>query len=197
MPGYRIVATGIKEFDYPKGNDNVYTSYAGKGGVPLDSAWKRLLFAWTKADVNILLTSYLKPESRIQFYRDVRERVAQIAPFLLLDQDPYAVLSEGKLYWIQDAYTVSDHYPYSNVQTSGSAQGMNYIRNSVKAVVDMYDGTVSFYVMDPKDPVLSMYQRAFHGVFKDLSELPADLKAHLRYPEDLFGIQAAEIGRAS
>ena len=191
-PGYKIVATGIKEFDYPQGNENVYSSYQGKGGIPLDSIWKRILFAWTQKDINILLTGYLKPQSRIQIWRSVQERVSQVAPFLLLDQDPYAVLSEGKLYWIQDAYTVSDHYPYSNVQTSGSAQNMNYIRNSVKVVVDMYDGTVSFYVMDPKDPVLSLYQRAFPGVFKDLSELPADLKAHLRYPEDLFGIQAAE-----
>jgi uncharacterized membrane protein (UPF0182 family) len=191
-PGYKIVATGIKEFDYPQGNENVYSSYQGKGGIPLDSIWKRILFAWTQKDINILLTGYLKPQSRIQIWRSVQERVSQVAPFLLLDQDPYAVLSEGKLYWIQDAYTVSDHYPYSNVQTSGSAQGMNYIRNSVKVVVDMYDGTVSFYVMDPKDPVLGMYQRAFPGVLKDLSELPADLKAHLRYPEDLFGIQAAE-----
>ena len=108
MPGYRIVATGIKEFDYPKGNDNVYTSYNGKGGIPLDSFWKRLLFAWTQADVNILLTSYLEPESRIQIWRDVHERVAQIAPFLRLDGDPYPVLSDGKLYWIQDAYTDSN-----------------------------------------------------------------------------------------
>jgi uncharacterized membrane protein (UPF0182 family) len=191
-PGYKIVDTGIKEFDYPQGNENVYSSYQGKGGIPLDSIWKRILFAWTQKDINILLTGYLKPQSRIQIWRSVQERVSQVAPFLLLDQDPYAVLSEGKLYWIQDAYTVSDHYPYSNVQTSGSAQNMNYIRNSVKVVVDMYDGTVSFYVMDPKDPVLSLYQRAFPGVLKDLSELPADLKAHLRYPEDLFGIQAAE-----
>src|SRR5271156_5293013 len=106
MSGYRIVATGIKEFDYPKGNDNVYTSYTGKGGIPLDSFWKKLLFAWTQADVNILLTSYLGPESRIQIWRSVQERVAQIAPFLRLDRDrPYAVLSDGKLYWIQDAYT--------------------------------------------------------------------------------------------
>ena len=191
-PGYKIVSTGIKEFDYPKGNENVYASYQGKGGIPLDSIWKRLLFAWTQKDINILLTSYLTPQSRIQIWRSVQERVAQVAPFLLLDQDPYAVLSEGKLYWIQDAYTVSDRFPYSNPQTSGSAQGMNYIRNSVKAVVDMYDGTVSLYVMDSKDPVLGMYERAFPGVFKDLSELPADLKAHLRYPEDLFGIQSTQ-----
>jgi uncharacterized protein len=222
MPGYRIVATGIKEFDYPKGNDNVYTSYSGKGGIPLDSYWKKLLFAWTKADVNILLTSYLKPESRIQIHRDVRERVAEIAPFLRLDNDPYAVLSEGKLYWIQDAYTVSNYFPYANPErttqygtalqqslggtTTGRAQdpdtagtearstaafdGLNYIRNSVKVVVDMYDGTVRFYVMDPKDPVLAVYRLAFPSVFNDLSQLSADLKMHLRYPEDLFTVQA-------
>ena len=191
-PGYKIVSTGIKEFDYPKGNENVYASYQGKGGISLDSIWKRLLFAWTQKDINILLTSYLTPQSRIQIWRSVQERVSQVAPFLLLDKDPYAVLSEGKLYWIQDAYTVSDRFPYSNPQTSGSAQGMNYIRNSVKVVVGMYDGTVSLYVMDPKDPVLGMYERAFPGVFKDLSELSADLKAHLRYPEDLFGIQSTQ-----
>ena len=214
MPGYRIVATGIKEFDYPKGNDNVYTSYDGKGGIPLDSYWKRVLFAWTKADVNILLTSYLKPESRIQIHRDVRERVAQIAPFLRLDNDPYAVLSEGKLYWIQDAYTISNYFPYANperptqyetaleqslggpdaggteARSRAGFDGLNYIRNSVKVVVDMYDGTVRFYVMDPKDPVLAVYRLAFPGVFNDLSELSADLKKHLRYPEDLFAVQA-------
>ena len=222
MPGYRIVATGIKEFDYPKGNNNVYTSYTGKGGIPLDSFWKRLLFAWNKSDINILLTSYLKPESGIQIHRDVQERVAQIAPFLRLDNDPYAVLSEGKLYWIQDAYTVSNYFPYSNPQrstqyatglepglgaeTAGGAQGpdaggtegrslaafdgLNYIRNSVKVVVDMYDGTVCFFVMDPKDPVLAVYRWAFPDVFNDLSQLSPDLKKHLRYPEDLFAIQA-------
>ena len=217
MPGYRIVATGIKEFDYPKGNDNVYTSYSGKGGIPLDSFWKKILFAWTKTDVNILLTSYLKPESRIQIHREVHERVAQIAPFLRLDNDPYSVLSEGKLYWIQDAYTDSSYFPYANPQrttserslgalTTGRAQdpdtggtearsadgfdGLNYIRNSVKVVVDMYDGTVRFYVMDPKDPVLAVYRAAFPGVFNELSELSADLKKHLRYPENLFTIQA-------
>jgi uncharacterized membrane protein (UPF0182 family) len=191
-PGYKIVATGIKEFDYPKGNENVYASYQGKGGIPLDSIWKRLLFAWTQGDINILLTSYLTPQSRMQIWRGVQERISQVAPFLLLDKDPYAVLSEGKQYWIQDAYTVSDGFPYSSPQASDSAQEIDYIRNSVKAVVDMYDGTVSLYVMDPKDPVLSMYQRAFPGVFKDLSELPADLETHLRYPEDLFAIQATQ-----
>ena len=189
MPGYRIVATGIKEFDYPKGNQNVYTSYRGTGGIPLDSLWKRLLFTWTQSDINILLTSYLRPESRIQIWRRVHERVQQIAPFLRLDKDPYAVVSEGKLYWIQDAYTVSDHFPYSNPHAAGFEE-LNYIRNSVKVVVDMYDGTVRFYVMDPNDPVLKVYRRAFPGVFLDLDQLSADLKTHLRYPEDLFSIQA-------
>jgi len=191
-PGYKIVDTGIKEFDYPKGNENVYANYQGTGGIPLDSISKRLLFAWTQKDINILLTGYLKPESRIQIWRGVQERVAHVAPFLVLDKVPYAVLSEGKQYWIQDAYTVSDRYPYSNEQTGGPADGMNYIRNSVKVVVDMYNGTVSFYMMDPNDPLLAMYNRAFPGVFKNLSELSPDLKAHLRYPQDMFGIQAAE-----
>ena len=199
MPGYRIVDTDIKEFDYPKGNDNVYTSYAGKGGIPLNSLWKRLLFAWNKADINILLTAYLNPESRIQLHRDVRERVAQIAPFLRLDSDPYPVLSEGKLFWIQDAYTGSSYFPYSNPQftdqyvganpanlsfgpgglgsqfadaavgapiAAPALDGLNYVRNSVKVVLDMYNGDVSFYIMDPEDPVLAVYRQAFPGVFR-------------------------------
>jgi uncharacterized membrane protein (UPF0182 family) len=189
MPGYRIVATKVKEFDYPKGNENVYTSYQGKGGIPLHGFWKRLLFAWTQWDINILITSYLTPDSRIQIWRQVRQRVGQVAPFLELDQDPYLVLSEGKLYWIQDAYTVSDAFPYSEPYAAAWAQ-INYIRNSVKAVVDVYDGSVTFYVMDPNDPVLRVYRSAWPGVFKDLSEMSPDLKKHLRYPEDLFNIKA-------
>jgi uncharacterized membrane protein (UPF0182 family) len=189
-PGYRIVATGIKEFDYPKGDQNVYTSYEGKGGIPLDSIWRRLLFAWSESDINILLTSYLKPQSRIQIWRDVRERVGTIAPFLSLDRDPYAVLSNNRLYWIQDAYTVSDHFPYSSPHARGYSQEINYIRNSVKVVLDMYDGTVSFYVIDPNDPIVSAYSRAFPGIFRDLNEMSKDLRQHLRYPEDLFVIQA-------
>jgi uncharacterized membrane protein (UPF0182 family) len=191
-PGSKIVATGVKEFDYPQGNKNVYASYGGTGGIPLDSFGKRLLFAWTQGDINILFTSYLKPESRIQIWRNVQERVSQIAPFLKLDADPYPVVSEGKQYWIQDAYTISDHFPYSNPHREGFGAGLNYIRNSVKVIVDMYDGTVSFYVMDPDDPVLAVYQRAFPGVFKDLKDLSPDLKLHLRYPQDLFTIQANE-----
>ena len=188
-PDYRIVATKIKEFDYPKGNRNVYTSYQGTGGIPLDSFWKRVLFAWTQSDINILLTSYLESQSRIQIWRNVRERVSTIAPFLKLDHDPYLVLSEGKLYWIQDAYTVSDRFPYS-APYQKTFTNLNYIRNSVKAVVDVYNGSVQLYVMDPKDPVLSAYRKAFPDAFRDLADMPTDLKKHLRYPEDLFSIQA-------
>ena len=192
MPGSRIVATGTKEFDYPKGNDNVYASYSGTGGIPLDSFWRRALFAWTQKDINILLTTYLKPESRLQIWRNVQQRITKVAPFLSLDSDPYPVLSGGKLYWIQDAYTTSDHFPYANQHQTGAGQSLNYIRNSVKAVVNMYDGTVQLYIMDPNDPILAAYERAFPGVFKSLGELPPDLKAHLRYPEDLFAIQSDE-----
>ncbi len=185
-PGYRIVNTKIKEFDYPMGDRNVYTNYKGKGGVFLTGFWKRLLFAWELSDINILISSYITPESRIQIRRRVAERVNAVAPFLMLDNDPYLVLSAGKLYWVQDAYTASSSYPYSEPYE----KGLNYIRNSVKAVVDTYDGSVSFYVMDPGDPVLGVYRRAFPDAFRDLDELPSDLKGHLRYPEDLFAIQA-------
>jgi uncharacterized membrane protein (UPF0182 family) len=189
-PGYRIVSTKVKEFDYPKGSENVYTSYQGKGGIPLNSFLKRILFAWNFSDINILLTSYLSPESRIQIWRRVQERVARIAPFLLLDKDPYLVLSEGKLYWIQDAYTTSDRFPYSEPYSESFGSSLNYIRNSVKVIVDVYEGSVLFYVMDPDDPVLRVYRKAFPGVFRELGGLSESLKRHLRYPEDLFTIQA-------
>jgi uncharacterized membrane protein (UPF0182 family) len=187
-PGYRMVSTKIKEFDYPKGSKNVYTSYQGKGGIPIGSFWKKVLFAWTQSDINILLTSYLDSGSRIQIWRRVHERVGKVAPFLKLDKDPYLVLSKGRLYWIQDAYTTSDRYPYSEPYIK-AFEAINYIRNSVKAVVDIYDGSVRFYVIDPQDPVIRAYRKAFPGVFRDLSELSPDLKAHLRYPQDLFAIQ--------
>ena len=186
MAGYSIVRTGVEEFDYPRGDQNVYTKYNGTGGIPVGGFWKRLFFAWHLVDSNILISNYVKPESRIQLYRMVRERVGRIAPFLSLDPDPYLVVSGGKLFWIQDAYTTSSRYPYSDPYSSR----VNYIRNSVKAVVDAYNGSVSLYVSDPQDPVLLAYQRAFPGTFKPLTELSPDLRAHLRYPEDLFQIQA-------
>ncbi len=191
MQGYRIVDTGVKELDYPKGDENVYTSYAGDGGVPIDAFWKKLLFAWELGDVNILLSDYLTDKSQIQLRRQVRERVTAVAPFLRYDGDPYLVVSEGRLYWIQDAYTTSETYPYSEPY-----QGrFNYIRNSVKVVNDVYNGAVDFYMMQPDEPVLKVYQRAFPGVFRPLGEMSADLQTHVRYPEDLFRIQVDKYNR--
>ena len=189
MAGYRIVKTGVEEFDYPQGDKNVYTRYEGTGGIPLSSFWRKLLFSWQLVDTNILMSNYITPESRVQLYRTVRERVGRIAPFLSLDPDPYLVVSEGRLFWIQDCYTTSSRYPYSDPYTSS----LNYIRNSVKAVIDAYNGSVSFYVSDPDDPVLSAYARAFPGVFKPLAELSEDLTAHIRYPEDIFRIQTERL----
>ena len=191
MGGYRVVNTGIEEFDYPRGDDNVYARYQGTGGVPLSSWWRRLLFAWNRFDVNILISSYVTPESRILLWRRVAERVAKIAPFLALDADPYLVLSDGRLYWIQDAYTVARTFPYSDSRDTG----VNYIRNSVKVVIDAYEGSVDFYVADEADPVLRAYRAAFPGLFKPLSAITPDLKAHLRYPQDLFSMQVRKYRR--
>jgi uncharacterized protein len=185
MTTYQIVPTGVKELDYPKGDQNVYTSYAGHGGVPLDSFWKKLLFSWHQFDLSIVLSSYLTPQSRIQLWRTVEDRVSKIAPFLKLDRDPYLVLDQGRLYWIQDAYTVADGFPYSE-PTDG---GESYIRNSVKVVVDAYEGDVRFYVVDPEDPVLRTYRAAFPSLLKPLDDMSPGLRKHLRYPQDLFEIQ--------
>jgi uncharacterized membrane protein (UPF0182 family) len=191
MPGYRIVNSGVEELDYPKGDENVYTRYSGKGGIRLDAFWKKLLFAWEFSDLSILLSDYLQEDSRLQMHRRVQERVGSMTPFLHLDSDPYLVLSEGRLFWFQDAYTVSDRYPYAE-----SYRGrLNYIRNAVKAVVDAYDGTVALYMMQPDEPVLRVYRRAFPGIFRPLEEMPADLRRHLRYPEDLFRIQVDKYSR--
>ncbi len=183
--GHRIVNTGIAELDYPRGDGNVYTRYQGSGGLPMDGFWKRLLFAWHVNDINILISGYILPSSRIQLWRNTEERVSRIAPFLVLDQDPYLVVSRGRLYWIQDAYTVSDRYPYAEPYQNR----LNYIRNSVKAVVDAYDGSVALYVFHPEDPVIRVYQKAFPGVFRRWDELPGHLLEHVRYPEDLFTAQ--------
>jgi uncharacterized protein len=185
-PGYRIVNTGIKELDYPSGDGNVYTHYQGSGGIPLNGFWKKLLFAWDLRDINILISGYLKPSSRIQIWRNIAERVHRIAPFLVLDHDPYLVLTGGRLYWIQDAYTVSSSYPYSEPYDRA---GRNYIRNSVKAVMDAYTGKVELYLFDREDPLIRMYSRAFPGVFRDRGTMSRPLREHIRYPEDFFTVQ--------
>jgi uncharacterized protein len=184
--GYRLVNTGVREFDYPKGDDNVYTSYQGHGGVLLDSPLRRFVYAWHELDINLLISDYLHADSRIQLWRQIQARISKIAPFLSLDRDPYLVVDQDRLVWIQDAYTTGERFPYAEPTETG----ISYIRNSVKIVVDAYQGDVSFYAIDPKDPVLRVYAAAFPGLFQPLDAMPAGLKAHLRYPEDLFGIQA-------
>ena len=188
---YRIVATSVPEFDYPRGDDNVYASYDGQGGVLLDSFWKRLLFSLHQFDVNILISAYVTPESRIQFWRQIQNRVHRIAPFLRLDEDPYLVVGEDQLYWIQDAYTDSDWFPYAESHDGE----LNYIRNAVKVVIDAYDGDVTFYVMEPDDPVLMVYQDALPALFQPLSQMPEEIRQHLRYPQDLFQAQIAKYSR--
>ena len=175
------------EFDYPKGKDNVYGTYQGADGVAVGGMVRRTLFAWYFDDLNILLTNYIASESRIIFRRNIQKRVRTIAPFLRLDHDPYVVVSEGRLFWMQDAYTTSEWFPYAEPLPGG---GTNYIRNSVKVVIDAYNGSVDFYVADPADPVIATYRRIFPGLFKSFEPMPADLQKHVRYPEDLFLIQA-------
>jgi uncharacterized protein len=184
-----IVKGSTPEFDYPKGKDNAYTTYDGKDGIPIGTARWRSLFAWHLGDVNILLSRYLTGDSRILIHRNIRDRIETIAPFLQLDHDPYIVVSDGRLYWIEDAYTTSDWFPSAEPQPD---QDINYIRNSVKVVVDAYNGTVTFYVADAADPILATYRHIFPGLFQPLTAMPADLRQHIRYPEDLFYMQALE-----
>lgn len=207
-PGYAIVKTTAQEFDYPKGEDNVYGTYQGDGGVKVDSLIRRLAYAWYFKDGNILFSSYFTPDSTILYVRDIQARIAKVAPFLMLDKDPYMVVADGQLYWIQDAYTTSTAYPYSAVyqeQTTATVQtaqgqqlaqvqtgrAFNYVRNSVKVVVSAYDGSMRFYLADPSDPLVSSYASIFPGLFVPMNQMPASIKAHIRYPEDLFKAQAS------
>ncbi len=181
-----IVKAKSLEFDYPMGEDNVMGTYEGDGGVPLNSFMKRIMFTLAFNDYRLLFASDISNESRIMYHRTLKERVPRIAPFLQYDDDPYLVVSEGKLYWIWDAYTTTGMYPYSERFNNYH----NYIRNSVKVIVDAYNGDVTFYVSDPDDPVIQTFGKIFPGVFRDLGEMTEDLRSHLRYPEDLFKIQA-------
>jgi uncharacterized membrane protein (UPF0182 family) len=183
---YVFVKGSTPEFDYPKGKDNVYSPYDGADGVAVGGIARRALFAWYFDDPNILLSQYITSESRILFRRNIQDRVRTIAAFLRLDRDPYMVISDGRLFWMQDAYTTSRWFPYAQPLPDGT----NYIRNSVKIVIDAYNGNVDFYVADPSDPLVATYQRIFPSLFKTFEALPADLQRHVRYPEDLFLIQA-------
>lgn len=189
--GYYIVNSGVEELHYPDGDENVYINYDGQGGIQIDSFLKKLLFAWELGDINFLLTDYITEDSRLQIWRSVQERIQKITPFLKLDRDPYLVLNDGRLYWIQDAYTTSDDFPYSQRYNNS----FNYIRNSVKVVVDAYEGTVDYYVVDEEDPVLDVYDSIFPDVFKSLDELPEGLEEQFRYPQDLFEVQIETYSR--
>jgi uncharacterized membrane protein (UPF0182 family) len=193
---YALAATREQEFDYPQGDQNIYTSYDGDGGLPIDSWWKRGLFAWYLGSMKVLLTDAISDDSRLMLHRQIQERVRRLAPFLEYDTDPYLVLLDGRLIWIQDAYTVSDRYPYSEALIAfGNRVRLNYVRNSVKVVVDAYHGDVTFYAWDVDDPILATYRAVFPTLFTSADSMPAGLRAHMRYPQDLFSIQA-EVLRA-
>jgi uncharacterized membrane protein (UPF0182 family) len=184
---YAIVKTSTREFHYPRGDDNVFTQYAGTGGVPMGSILRKLVFAIRFGAYQMLLSDDINADSRIIFHRNIRERLQEIAPFLTWDQDPYLVVADGRLYWMADAYTVSNRYPYS----TPAGGGVNYIRNSVKVVVDAYHGTTTFYLADAVDPIAATYARIFPGLFKPLAQMPPAIRAHVRYPEDIFNVQAS------
>jgi uncharacterized membrane protein (UPF0182 family) len=184
---YVVVGGPTKEFDYAKGQENVYNTYEGRDGVSLSSLWRRALFAWYFGDLKLLISENVTSTSRILFRRLIQDRIRQLAPFLLLDDDPYLVISDGHLVWMQDAYTASDSLPYSQRSEPGN---INYIRNSVKIAVDAYDGNPVFYIADPQDPIVLTYERIFPSLFKPMSSMPASLHQHVRYPEDLFVLQA-------
>ncbi|MGF1677197.1 MAG: UPF0182 family protein, partial [Rivularia sp. (in: cyanobacteria)] len=196
---YVMTGTKTQEFDYPSGNANEFNVYDGSGGIPIGSPLRRLLFAQYLKDWQMLLTRNFKSETKVLFRRNIRQRIRTIAPFLRFDRDPYLVAADGKgttidgqptyLYWIIDAYTTSNHYPYSD---PGKNQ-FNYIRNSVKIVVDAYNGDVNFYIADSTDPIINTLQAIFPSMFKPLSEMPVTLRSHIRYPLDYFSIQSERL----
>ncbi|MFQ5740882.1 MAG: UPF0182 family protein [Acidobacteriota bacterium] len=181
-----FVRTRMEEFDYPVGDQNAHATYREERGLAINSFLRRLLFAWELKAYAILFTRNFTAESRVLIHRGIQDRIPKIAPFLHYDSDPYLVIHEGRLVWIQDAYTTSDRYPYSEPYQ----QSFNYIRNAVKVVVDAYLGDTTFYISDAEDPLIQVYSRIFPGMFKPLDEMPAGLRSHIRYPEDLFDIQS-------
>jgi len=201
--GYVVANTKQPEIDFQlTNNTNVETHYSGTGGVQLSNFFDQAMFALRFSDLNLIISNQITNQSRIMFDRGVQARVSKSAPFLSLDADPYPVLLNGHIDWVQDAYTTSDAYPYAqNANTSALPQGsglnqnLNYVRNSVKVLIDAFTGKMTFYVMDPKDPVIQTYEKAFPGMFTPASKMSAGLRAHLRYPEDIFTVQATAYGR--
>lgn len=180
-----IVRSRMQEFNFPGPDGPEYTHYQGDGGVKLDSFFRRFLYAWKFRDINILISGEITDESLIQYRRTVSERFSTLAPFLTPDREAYSVVADGRLFWIQDAYTTADRYPYSTPWEDS----FNYICNSVKAVVDAYNGSIDFYVADPDDPLIQTYQNIFPDLFHPMQDMPEYLKSHVRYPQDLFTVQ--------
>jgi len=202
--GYAVVNTKQKEIDFQAQKEGTtrFSTYNGSGGVRLNSVFRRAAFALRFADVNMMISSLITPESRAIFVRDIGDRVRTAAPFLRYDADPYPVVVGGKLLWVQDAYTTTSRYPYSQralnervPDGSGLAVGFNYARNSVKVVTDAFNGTMTFYVVDGKDPIIKAYEKAFPKLFTPGSKISDELRSHLRYPEDLFRVQSSMYGR--
>lgn len=189
---YVIVNNRTQEFHYPQGSENVYKNYQGDGGIVLNNFFKKVIYALRFSTFKILLAEEISPQSRIMYYRNIHQRVRKAAPFLKFDSNPYLVVADQRLFWIQDAYTTTKNYPYS--QPLEGEDQINYIRNSVKVVIDAYHGSMNFYVFDGSDPILKTYQKIFSDLFSPISEMPAELYKHIRYPEDLFEIQSRVYG---
>jgi len=189
------VNTRQKEFDFPQGESDNYTIYDGTGGIRIGSGLRRLLIAWAEGDLSkVPFSDAITPDSRLLINRNIREIVDGLAPFLTYDRDPYVVVgADGNLYWIIDAFTESSSYPYSRHHNIND-NDVNYVRNSVKVVIDAYNGATNFYVFDPEDPVIAAYRATFPSLFRDVSQMPADLRAHVRYPETLLRVQGDVFG---
>ncbi|HEU5317835.1 MAG TPA: UPF0182 family protein [Chloroflexota bacterium] len=224
--GYVIVNAGAQEFDYPSGDQNVFSTYGAESGIEVGPVWRRALLAWYFADFNLLVSSYVRPDSRILFRRGVRERAQRVVPFAKLDRDPYLVVAGGELFWMIDGFTLTNRYPYALRVTERLAVGASgealapaapapttqlpgqpvqaqqpfvppgrrytysYVRNSVKVAVNAYDGSVRVYLSDSDDPIAAAYERIFPGLFQAFDDMPLALREHVRYPEDLFRVQA-------
>lgn len=188
----------IQEFDYPKGDTNQLTTYNGQGGVSIGSFFRRIIFTLKWRSLKILFTNYLTDESRIMYYRQIKERVGKLAPFIAFDQNPYPIIVDGRIFWIMDGYTTTGNFPYSTPFLQGinhpySSQfrsHQNYIRNPVKVVIDAFHGSVDFYISDPNDPLIQTYDRIFDQMFKPIEEMPVSVREHIRYPQDMFRIQS-------
>ncbi|NBB75750.1 MAG: UPF0182 family protein, partial [Bacteroidetes bacterium] len=203
-----LVNSREKEFDYPRGEGNAYVRYQGDGGVVIGNLWRKFLYGWKYDGMQLFLSGYPKEDSRILFHRQIEERARTLAPFLEFDDDPYIVLADGRLHWIIDAYTTSSYYPYSerfvpqgglspignrevlySENQLGRFRGSNYVRNSVKVVIDAYSGAVDFYIFDEKDPLIRTWQRIFPDMFKAQETMPESLRDHVRYPIDMLLLQ--------